>query len=170
MAWIMLASLAAAQAPASPNTSVYTDLDIRRCREIEHIAEGSSTRWRCPGHAGIPLFISSGDDRYDLDAGIDNGEWNSLSNFNIVAPRVEWRLRRGRPLAIIYRFLVSASESTSAYSRLAVATIGRRGRPGCVIAWIDGGRPTANADARAAADRRAERFRCGVDRAEGEPD
>ncbi|MEA3014683.1 MAG: hypothetical protein QOD42_3228 [Sphingomonadales bacterium] len=171
MAWILLASLAAAaQAPASANTSVYTDLDLRGCRVLERIAEGSSVRWRCPGHAGIPLFISSGDDRYDLDAGIDNGEWESLSPFNVVGSRVEWRLRRGRPLAIIYRFLVARSDIGPAYSRLAVETIGRRGRPGCVIAWIDGGLPTANADARAVADRRAERFRCGADRAEGQPD
>lgn len=170
MAWILLASLAAAaQAPAPANTSTYTNFDVRGCRRIGQIEEGSSARWRCPGHAGIPLFISSGDDRYDLDAGIDNGEWESLSSFNIVAPRVEWRLRRGRPIAIIYRFLVSASE-TPAYSRLAVETIGQRGRPGCVIAWIDGGLPTANAHARAVADRRAERFRCRVDQAEGRPD
>lgn len=163
MAWILLASLAAA-APA--NTSVYTALDLGRCRVIERIEEGESVRWRCPGHAGIPLLVGTGDGRFDVDAGVDNNEWESLSQFNNPGPRVEWRLRGQRPIAIIYRLSTSSPE-TAAFSRLAVETIGRAGRPGCVIGWIDGGLPDANARARAIADRRAESFRCGVDRAEG---
>jgi hypothetical protein len=166
MAWILLASLAAA-APA--NTSIYTALDLGGCRVLERIEEGESVRWRCPGHAGIPLLVSAGDGRFDVDAGVTNDAWESLSQFNNPGPRVEWRLRGRRPIAIIYR-LSSSSPEIAAYSRIAVATIGRAGRPGCVIAWIDGALPDSNARARAVADRRAERFRCGVDRADGRAD
>jgi hypothetical protein len=170
MVWILLASLtAAAQAPASANTSVYTPLETARCRLLGRIEEGESASWRCPGHAGIPLFIHTGDGRFDVDAGLDNNVWESLSAFNALGPRLEWRLRAGRPIAIIYRYHVATPDGAP-YSRIAVETIGRAGRPGCVIAWIDGRSPTANGHARAVADRRAERFRCGVDRAEGQPD
>jgi hypothetical protein len=168
MAWILLASLAAF-APAPAYTSVYTPLDIDRCRLLRRIEEGESASWRCPGHAGIPLLVSTGDGRFDVDAGVDNDEWESLSPFNALGERVEWRLRARRPIAIIYRYHVAVPD-TAPFSRIAVETIGRRGRPGCVIAWIDGALPTANAHARTVAERRAERFRCRVDRPEGRPD
>lgn len=158
MAWILLAWLAAA-APAG--SSVYTPLDLERCSVIERIEEGESVRWRCPGFAGIPLFVGAGDGRFDVDAGIDNGEWESLAPFNHLGPRVEWRLRGRTPVAIIYRIIVDHPRP-SARSALAVETIGRRGRPGCLVALIDGGLANANALARAAADRAAT-FRCGRD-------
>jgi len=159
MAWILLASLAAAAAPA--NGSVYTPLDLDRCRVIERIEEGESVRWLCPGHATIPLYVNSGDGRFDLDAGIDNGQWESLDPFNHLGPRVEWRMRGRVAIAVIYRLVVDHPRP-SARSVLAVETIGRRGRPGCLAALIDGALPEANALARTFADR-AGAFRCGRD-------
>jgi hypothetical protein len=159
MASILLAALAAI---APTYTSVYTDLDVDRCRVLERIEEGESVRWRCPGHAGIPLLVSSGDGRFDVDAGVDNEEWESLGGFHTLGPRVEWRLRRGRPIAIIFRYIQAGPDQPPG-TRLAVETIGRRGRPGCLISMIDGAYPDANAVARERADRRAEGFRCGVD-------
>lgn len=164
MAWILLALLAGG-APAA-NASVYTSLDLDACRVIERIEEGESVRWRCPGRAGIPLFVSAGDGRFDVDAGSDNGEWESLGGFNRLGPRVEWRLRGRTPVAIIYRYILTGTEQPPG-SRLAVESIGRPGRPGCLVALIDGARADANALARDRADRLAERFRCGVDTAEG---
>jgi hypothetical protein len=161
MTWILLASLAAA-APAPGYTSIYTDLDVDRCRVLERVEEGESVSWRCPGHAGIPLFVSTGDGRFDVDAGVDNGEWEALGGFHTLGPRVEWRLRRGRPIAIIFRYIQSGPDQPPG-TRLAVETIGRAGRRGCLISMIDGAVPNANAVARERADRRAEGFRCGVD-------
>jgi hypothetical protein len=160
MTWILL-SLAAA-APAPLYTSVYTNLDVGRCRVLERIEEGESVSWRCPGHAGIPLFVSTGDGRYDVDAGVDNGEWEALGGFHTLGPRVEWRLRAGRPIAIIFRYIQAGPDQPPG-TRLAVESIGRAGRPGCLIAMIDGAWPNANALARERADRRAEYFRCGTD-------
>ena len=158
MAFILLAALAAAPL----YTSVYTSLDVSRCRVLERIEEGDSVRWRCPGHAGIPLFVSAGDGRYDVDAGVDNEEWESLGGFHTLGPRVEWRLYRGRPIAIIFRYVQSGPDQPPG-TRLAVESIGRAGRRGCLIAMIDGAWPNANAVARERADRRALGFRCGVD-------
>jgi hypothetical protein len=158
MAVILLAALAAAPA----YTSTYTNLDVEHCRVLERIEEGESISWRCPGYAGIPLFVSTGDGRYDVDAGADNGEWEALGGFHTLGPRVEWRLHRGRPIAIIFRYIQSGPDQPPG-TRLAVESISRAGRRGCLIAMIDGAWPQANAVARERADRRAEGFRCGVD-------
>ncbi len=155
LAAIMLPTAAAAQ----PATSAYTPLNTDRCALIEEIEEGAGARWRCPGRSGIALFVTTGDARFDVDAGIDNDRWESLMPFNRPGPQVEWRLRRGRPFAIIYRLLWDDGEGGRG-SSLIVETIGRRGAPGCEVARIDGATPDANATARARADAIPPDFRC----------
>ena len=159
-----LGALLAAPTAAQPGrvTSVYTNLDVSRCTRTAHVEEGSGTIWRCRGHAGIPLIVMSGDDRYDIDAGEDNGEWEAPGRFSTPGPRIEWRLRGGRPFAIIYRLRLSGDDLPAA-SVLAVESIGRPGHAGCLVAMIDGALRNANALARARADARAAAFRCGED-------
>jgi len=159
-----LAVASALPAAAQRATSVYTPLDLERCQVIERIEEGASVRWRCPGRAGVPLFLNTGDDRFDLDAGIDNDEWESIPPINAPGPNVEWRLLGGRPVAIIYR-LTPAPDSEGSPPTLIVETIGARGRRGCELARIDARRADANVLARLEADRRAGHFRCGRDQA-----
>ena len=161
----MITTLIAALAAQGAGSSVYTPLALQRCTIVEERPEEEGfTRWRCRGHGAIPLFVSSGEGRFDIDAGLDSGQFEFFSNLNRPAPRVEWRMRGRVPVAIIYRLLIEPFQSAPA-SVLIVKTIGRAGRPGCRIATIDGTLPNANALARAAADR-APRFRCGVDQAE----
>jgi len=145
---------------AAANSSAYTPLVLDRCRVIERIEEGESVRFLCPGHAGVPLYVNAGDGRFDLDAGVDNEEWESLNPFNHLGPRVEWRMRGRVPVAAIYRVIVDAPESM-VRSALVVESIGRPGRPGCLTAVINGALPNANALARADADRAAA-HRCGT--------
>lgn len=158
-----LASLFPAAAPAQPERSVYTALDLDRCRTLEVIEEGESVRRRCPGLGAIPLFVNAGDGRFDVDAGIDNERWESLGAFNAPGPRIEWRLAGGRPFAIIYRLRLTSPEQPPG-SALIVETIGRPGRPGCQVATVDGALPDANARARAIADRQARTHRCPAGR------
>lgn len=165
-AWMVGGAIAvatAAPAAAQRASSAYTPLNPDRCRVIERVDEGASVRWRCPGHAGIPLFLNTGDERYDLDAGIDNQEWESIGPMNAPGPAVEWRLRNGRPIAIIYR-LTPFPGAEGAAPTLIVETIGTRGRRGCEVARVNAQRADANARARAEADSRAAAFRCGRDR------
>ena len=152
----------ASPATAQRATSAYTPLEPDNCQVLERVEEGATVRWRCPGFAGVPLFLNTGDDRYDLDAGIDNQTWESLDALNGPGPNVEWRLHGGRPVAIIYR-LIPAPDLGEA-PMLIVETIGRRGRSGCEVARVNAQRADANARARAEADLRAAHFRCGHDR------
>lgn len=163
--WLIGMALLGTAAPATAQraTSAYTPLDPAHCTVLHRSTEGASVQWRCPGYAGVPLFLDTGDDRFDLDAGVDNENWESLSPINDVGPNVEWRLHGGRPVAIIYR-LIPAPGNEGA-PMLIVETIGRRGRPGCEIARVNAQRADANARARAEADLRAGNFRCGVERA-----
>lgn len=146
-----LTGLMAAPAESQPATSTYTSLDLARCRTLEVIPEGASVRRRCPGLGAIPLFINEGDDRVDIDAGIDNRVWESLSPFNVAGDRIEWRLHAGRPFAIIYRLRVTDPSRPPA-SSLIVETIGRPGAPGCQVATVDGALADANSRARVIAD------------------
>lgn len=144
------------------NTSAYTELNLDRCRVIARDAESGAVSWRCTGYAGIPLYVTEDDDRFDVDAGLDNGEWEGVGGFNRLGPRVEWRLRRGRPVAIIYRYILTGADQPPG-TRLAVKSIGRLGHAGCLVSMIDGAAPNANEVARQRADTRAEAFRCGID-------
>ena len=156
-----LAALSAAPAAAQIASSRYTMLDLRRCRTLETIPEGESVRRRCPGLAGISLFVNEGDGRSEIDAGFDDGEWESVPAFNTIGDRIEWRLSGGRPFAIIYRLRTTGTESAPAGSALIVERIGRgAGAPGCRIGLIDSALPDANARARALADRQARNLRC----------
>ena len=154
-----LLALALAAAPAA--SSVYTPLDLDRCRVIERIEEGESVRLECPGHMTIPLFVGQGDGRFDIDAGVENEVWESLDPFNHPGPRVEWRTRGRVPVAIVYRLIVDHPRP-DARSVLMVESIGRGGRPGCLVAMVDGRTADANGVARRHADR-AGSFRCGRD-------
>jgi len=157
----LAASLSAAPAAAQTIGSRYTILDLRRCRTLEIIPEGDSVRRRCPGLAGIPLFVNEGDGRSEIDAGLDDDQWESMPAFNAIGDRIEWRLSGGRPFAIIYRLRLFATENSPAGSALIVEAIGRGAdAPGCRIGVVDGALPDANARARALADRLARDGRC----------
>ena len=153
---------ALAQPPLlGPATSAYTDVDLDRCSRVSRVEEGDSSIWRCRGHGGIPLWVLSGDGRFDVDAGENNDQFESQPGFNNPPRRIEWRLRAGRPRAIIYRLHLTG-DGNDGRTLLGVETIGRSGQwAGCLIAWVDGDVPNANALAGRIADRDNRRFRCG---------
>jgi len=157
MALILLAALAGAP------TSAYTQLNLDNCEiySVAHAGEGDWSNRRCPGRNGVTLFVNEDDARFDVDAGVDNNVWESAAPLNELGPQVEWRLEGGRPFAIIYRYNISEA-MPGGRSMLAVESIGRAGRPGCLVALITA-TPAANARARQIADTRARTFRCGRD-------
>jgi hypothetical protein len=154
-------ALSLAPAAAQTIASRYTIVDPRRCRTLETIPEGESVRRRCPGLAGINLYVNEGDGRSEIDAGVDDGQWESLPAFNTIGDRIEWRLSNGRPFAIIYRLRTSASPDHPAASALIVERIGRGpAAPGCRLGLVDAALPEANARARSLADSHAGDMHC----------
>lgn len=158
----------AAMAPPATNgvASAYTDLNLSQCQTTSEVQEGDSMSWRCPGLGDVPLFVSTGDLRYDIDAGVSNDNFQTLPPFNENPTRIEWRLRDNRPVAIIFRLTLATNEQAEWSTALGVATVGMAGKPGCTIAWVDGNVPDANDVARRIADERAATSRCDG----GDPD
>ncbi len=159
---LLISGVASAQPPERGRvTSVYTPLDLDRCARVSRVEEGDSSVWRCSGHSGLPLFILSGDGRFDVDAGEDNELFETVPQFNNPPERVEWRLRAGRARAIIYRLHLTG-DGNDGRTVLGVETISRPGEwAGCLIAWVDGDVPNANLVARRIADRDNRPFQCG---------
>lgn len=157
MALILLAALAGAP------TSAYTQLNLDRCEiySVAHAGEGDWTNRRCPGRNGVILYVDEDDNRFDIDAGVHNEEFGSPLVISDLGPSVEWRIEGGRPFAIIYRYNIPEA-AAGARSYLAVESVGRPGRPGCMVALVPGD-GAGNARARQIADTRARTFRCGRD-------
>lgn len=151
LALVLALAAAQPQVPTNGITSAYTKLDLDRCKSIDADGQAQSATWHCIGFGGVKLIVQNGDDRYDIDAGLEDLDDFWADSFDYPGTTVEWRLQRGKPFAVIYR-LVSSSDGVPKSSRLNVETIGRDS-PGCRVASIDGSLRNANERARDAADR-----------------
>jgi hypothetical protein len=147
--------------------SVYTSIDLHHCKTLKEMDEGAYSLRRCPGYAGIPVFVEIDDERADVSAGSAGGEIcvNSIGcTFTTEGETVEWRLRNGKPFAIIYRVYAELPDGTCKIAKtwvLVIETIGSRKRPGCRIAEIPSAKPNANLLAQAAAAQAlAEKVKC----------
>jgi hypothetical protein len=146
-------ALVAAPLSAQPSgvTSAYTKLDLDACKAIDNGVEPAWIEWECGGYGGLPLFVQSADDRYDLDAGTRDEDGHWAATFDYPGDTVEWRLRDGKPFAIIYR-LRNANPDRPASSMLIVESVGDATKLGCRVAEIDGAKADANVLARQSAD------------------
>lgn len=148
---------------AQTNQSLYTSVAPKQCRTIKSSSdEGGSYEGRCRGVAGYNLIVEEGDLRTNIKVVAPGGTAHSLdlwtvvsSAFSSLGPRVEWRMSKSgsksTPVALIIRYNASENvdnpNKTTSY--LAVAKI--TSAETCVTDKILPG-PTANADARRAAD------------------
>lgn len=149
-------------APASPRIeSVYTSIDLDDCKLLESVPEeGGYAKFRCAGYGDIPLFISEGDLRMNVDIGVEDDVWISQGAFNTLGRTVEWRLHGGEPIAAILRYSMD-SGMDERFSELGIFTIGTATQRSCLVAWVPGdAAPTQNEAARLIADRDAPGFVC----------
>lgn len=144
--------------------SVYTSLDLENCEVLKTYEESGGQALRCKGYQDIPLYVTQGDARFDVDAGVPNSEWTTSGRpFNSIGDTVEWRIHDGKPVAIILRYNFQTGRTPQERSsELAVISVGREGSPGCLVEWVPGdAKPSQNVAARQIADRKAESFNCG---------
>jgi hypothetical protein len=152
-----------AKADTGAISSVYTSLAEADCRVLKVDEEAGGSTSRCPGVAGHRLNVHDGDARVSIDVITPDGKEHPLNYWSVIShgfsspgPRAEWRMRGGRPIALIVR--VNASEdpedSTRQTSYLAVAKI--TANEICVTDRIAPA-PDANEVARRAADASAAR-------------
>ena len=154
---IFAVGLALATGAAAQNTSVYTSTSTKACKTIESSAkEAGYYRGRCPGVGGYRLELIEGDLRQSLNVitpakkKSELNFWQYNGSFSSIGEKVEWRLMKGVPVALIARFNVSNpdnAEKTTSF--LVVSKIGKK--ESCVVEIID---PAAkqNEKARRSAD------------------
>src|SRR5690606_38990462 len=91
-------------------TSVYTELDDKKCKTLKPDTDnGVLYLGRCEGVGGYALHIKEGDLRQTIDVITPEGEehelrlWEHFGGFSAVGPRAEWRVKVGKPFALIFR-------------------------------------------------------------------
>lgn len=125
------------------NTSIYTSTRASACRTIEsNPDEAGSYEGECRGAAGYKLRVMEGDLRQALDV-ITPGKkrfelikWGMFGGSSIIGDKVEWRMKRGVPVALIARYSVAeAEDSRKSKSYLIVSKIGAKSS--CVTDIVD---------------------------------
>lgn len=165
----LVALLVGGNAAAQEIVSVYTPLDLKKCRHSPGTAEEDYGSWRCKGYGGIPVFVSAGDQRtfvsYGRKARAEPAAEQTLAAFNGEGDRIEWRAVRGKdgklkPFATIVRFSVTRS-TPDANVKGAMLVVTRLGAPVCRVGYVDAlANSDAEALARKIADEHARTFQC----------
>jgi hypothetical protein len=153
--------------------SVYTPLDLDKCRHKAGTVEEDYGEWRCAGYAGIPVYVTAGDQRvfvsYGRNAAKEPAAKQTLASFNGEGKTIEWRGVRGadgklKPFATIMRWSTTVTDDDKTV-RGQVLVVTRLGSPVCHVGYVDGrANPDANALAQAIADIHARTFKCGADK------
>lgn len=124
--------LVGAFAVQAQNSSVYTSLSTKACKELKsNPDEGSEYEGECPGVGGYKLRLLEGDLRQSIDVVTPRRKkfqlafWNITGAFNYAGQKAEWRMRGKTPVALIVRLTASKDpeDSTKTSSMLVVSKI-----------------------------------------------
>lgn len=156
-------------AAAQENTSLYSDLNIKKCQQLALFEdEGEGGEWLCRGIRDHDVRVWEGDLRsfvgFGKEAPAQCAAMQTFGAFNSLGPRVEWRMKDGKPFATILRWFTEASADAGAPVKqnwLVVTKLA--GKDACHIAYIDTKYTDANEVARQRADERAMSFDCAKD-------
>jgi hypothetical protein len=179
---VALFSLAlSAPALAQQIFSAYSTFDAdKTCRHTPGREVEDYGSWICPGHAGLIVRLSAGDQRMQVSFGQnaraaarEKAASQTFPGFNsIYKGIVEWRIEKlpngkARPFATILRWNTRSAEDVErddgkSTGRTLVVT---RLNPGgvCHVGYIDARSAGANEAARKLADKKARSFKCGMD-------
>ena len=156
-------------------TRVYTQLDSDKCRHTKGQGVEDYGSWLCPGHDGIAVHLSAGDQRmhvsFGRNAGREPAARETFPRFNSAYKgTIEWRIEtppagKPRAFATILRWNVKLEDDErDTTGRVLVVT--RLGPGGvCHVGYVDArANPNANELAQQLADEKARGFRCGADK------
>ncbi|MGH8432408.1 MAG: hypothetical protein ACREUF_18610 [Solimonas sp.] len=154
---------------ADEATSVYSDLDIKKCRQLALFEdEGEGGEWSCPGIAGYDVRVWEGDLRSFVGFGkmapAQCAAMQTFGAFNSLGPRVEWRMKDSKPFATILRWFTTQNtdgDNPVKQNWLVVTKVSDK--EACHIAYIDTKYAEANDVARQRADEKAAGFNCARD-------
>jgi hypothetical protein len=152
------------------NSSAYTDFDLAKCTRVTPETSGedgeSSGIFQCAGYKGVPVYFTEGDLRSFVAFGTGGDTHcafhQTFSGFNSVGNKIEWRLRKGKPIAAILRWKVSYDPENAEKTKDWLVVSKLANGQSCQMGYVEGGYPKANEKARWLADTAAEVFSCDV--------
>lgn len=155
-------------AHAETASSVYSDLDITKCKTlVKYTEDVGGLLVQCTGIKGFDVIYSEGDLRGTASFGPvakkQCASTQTFSAFNTVGKKVEWRMLKGKPIATILRWFTDNGEKDGKQNWLVVTKL--NGKDACRTAIIDTKMPNANAVAQQKADSSAS-FNCEKDTVE----
>jgi hypothetical protein len=165
--WLSVFCLWPVAALAQDTTSAYTAWDLEKtCIQVEKGDDMTfAGSWSCPGQGAVKMLVSISDDRSFVGFGRYPARScayaKTFFGLNTALSPVEWRLKRGRPIAAIQRWRVVTDENGNTATWLVVTAI--KGSDACPVHYIAGSYPNANELARSYADDIAEDFDCEFD-------
>jgi hypothetical protein len=150
-------------------TSLYSDLDLKKCQKLALFEDaGEGGEWSCPGIEDYGVRVWEGDLRsyvaFGETAPAQCASMQTFGAFNSLGPRVEWRMRDGKPFATILRWFTTENTDSGnpvKQNWLVVTKLGDK--DACHIAYIDTRYAEANEVARQRADEMAAGFDCARD-------
>jgi len=141
--------------------SVYTTLDQKHCKSLKLDPNEHEVDYKglCTGAGGYKLRVANFDLHHVLDlitpAGKSFNVGIDSASYNFLGTRAEWRMKNGKPFALIVRYnLIGPMTDKVSESILVVSKISRSSA--CVIDQVEGSK-TQNTQARKLADSAASR-------------
>ena len=149
--------------------SRYSDLDLKKCQKLALFEdEGEGGEWSCPGIEDYDVRVWEGDLRsyvaFGTTAPAQCASMQTFGGFNSLGPRVEWRMKDGKPFATILRWFTRQNTDNGdgiKQNWLVVTKLGDK--DACHIAYVDTRYAEANEVARQRADEMAAGFDCARD-------
>ncbi len=157
--------LISSNAHAETASSLYSDLDITKCKTLSKFTEdGGGLDVLCTGIKGYDVRYTEGDLRgtasFGPNAKTQCAATQTFGAFNSIGKKVEWRMVKGKPVATIVRWFTDNGEPGGKQNWLVVTKLGTK--DSCRTAIIDTKMPNANSVAQQKADN-ASNFNCEND-------
>ncbi|MEM9732468.1 MAG: hypothetical protein AAF903_03155 [Pseudomonadota bacterium] len=140
--------------------STYTTLSgpdggLLNCETLSAAKADGEGEWaylRCPGVAGVDLYIDYADARDTIRVGKDGKGTPFLPPFTGLGAKAEWRMAGGKPYAMIIRLTLGGMEEYKG-QWLTVHHVNAATGQGCLVGYVDArANKNANVMARELAD------------------
>jgi hypothetical protein len=172
---LSLLAFAGEVALAQTVASIYTPLDLKKCRHTAGKEVEDYGAWSCAGLGNIGVYVTAGDQRsyvsYGPNAAKQPAARETLASFNGEGTTIEWRGQRAPtgqllPFATIMRWSTAVLSDNGDSVKGQVLVVTRLGKGGvCHVGYVDArANPDANALAQKIADETARAFKCDADK------
>lgn len=101
------------------NKSIYTSTNSKVCKTVKNDSnEAGSYEAECPGVRGYKIYLLEGDLRQTLNIITPRNKtfelnfWGFYGGFSTVGDKIEWRINKGIPVALISRYNVENSDNS----------------------------------------------------------